>query len=402
MVAKRKIIISFIVLIVFALLFIRYSYRAPKRHYSDFRVYYATAERFADKEDIYARPDESITPYKYSPMFAMLVSPLSKFSQKTASLIFFTLNFISVILILFFSEKLIAGDNVSFRDRVIMYGGGLLCSFRFVLHAMDAGQVGILVLALVVIGLYLIERKKTIGGSFCVGLSIMVKYMPVIFLPYFALRKRMKVVLFVVAFIGLFCVLPAIFVGFEKEVEYVKNWLPFISDTSFDSLSIYDYKNQSLFALVLRFFTKVTPYNVSIANLSFNQGMITALFLGGISYAFIVIPKKESRFEKALDYSSLFALLVLLNPNAWMHNFVVLLFIYMTLFYHLIKTNFKDKVTLILVIISFALTTLSAELFVGDALEELLERFSSVGIGTLLLLFILLKLKWKPRGVFYE
>ena len=59
----------------------------------------------------------------------------------------------------------------------------------------------------------------------------------------------------------------------------------------------------------------------------------------------VVIPKKESRFEKALDYSSLFALLVLLNPNAWMHNFVVLLFIYMTLFYHLIKTNFKDKVT---------------------------------------------------------
>ena len=102
MVAKRKIILSSLVLIVFVLLFIRYSYRAPKRHYSDFRVYYATAERFTAKEDIYSRPDESITPYKYSPMFAMLVSPLAKFDQKTASLIFFTINFISIIKFCFF------------------------------------------------------------------------------------------------------------------------------------------------------------------------------------------------------------------------------------------------------------------------------------------------------------
>ena len=120
MALKRKLIIYSILIVVFAGLFIRYSGRAPKRHYSDFRVYYATAQRFAEKEDIYTRPDESITPFKYSPMFALLVSPLSKFDQKTASLIFFTLNFISLLIIFVISEKLICKSKLSFKQKIFL------------------------------------------------------------------------------------------------------------------------------------------------------------------------------------------------------------------------------------------------------------------------------------------
>ena len=73
--------------------FFRYLNRAPKRHFSDFRVYHATAEKFLASKDIYERDKESVTPYKYSPTFAFLFSFLGWFNIKTASLIFFTLNF---------------------------------------------------------------------------------------------------------------------------------------------------------------------------------------------------------------------------------------------------------------------------------------------------------------------
>jgi len=398
MALKRKLIIYSILIVVFAGLFIRYSGRAPKRHYSDFRVYYATAQRFAEKDDIYARPDESITPFKYSPMFALLVSPLAKFSQKTASLIFFTINFLSLLLIFVISEKLICKSKLSFKQQVFLHGATILCSLRFILHSMDSGQVGIVIVALIVTGLYFLDKHKEKAAAFFIGLSVMFKYTPGIFLPYFAFRKRIKLVALIMIFIIIFCLVPALFVGIDKETEYVKSWLPFISNTSFDDVSLYDYKNHSLFALALRFFTKETPYNVSVANISFDHAMILTLILGMILYLFIAIPKKKDDFEKSIDYSSLFILMLLLNPNAWMHNFVALIFVYMTIFYYLIKVNFKDKLSLSLVSVSFVLNTLSSELFVGDRVEKVFEERSFLAIGTLVLLFVLLKLKWKQKG----
>ena len=114
-------------------LFFRYMHRAPKRHYCDFRVYYATAQRFAAKEDIYSRPQESITPFKYSPMFALIVSPLSMVSEKPASLIFFSISFVSLIIICRLSKKLIIKRDLTFKESVLFYFLPILFTSRFML-----------------------------------------------------------------------------------------------------------------------------------------------------------------------------------------------------------------------------------------------------------------------------
>jgi len=79
--------VTALVVIYVALLF-RYLHYAEKRQYSDFRVYHATGQRFAERQDIYARPDESITPFKYSPFFAMGFAPLSVLPIKAAAGVF--------------------------------------------------------------------------------------------------------------------------------------------------------------------------------------------------------------------------------------------------------------------------------------------------------------------------
>lgn len=391
---KRKCIVVIIIALVFIGLFCRYSRRAPKRNYCDFRVYYATAEKFIQRQDIYDRPDESITPFKYSAMFAFVLSPLSFFSQKCASLIFFTVNFLSLIGILVFSRKLIVKDKITFRQNVFLHIFTLICSFRFILQALDSGQVGIIITFLVILGLYFLDKKKDVLSSAFMAFSIMFKYTSFIFLPYFFFREKRKLVSFILLFIIIYCLLPAVYSGIPTHSNYLKSWFPSITKPSLDNSSLYDYKNQSLFSAVLRYFTTGSDYGISLAKLSFNQGLIIALVFCAIIYFLIIFPGVNLRL-KPINYSLLFICMALFNPNAWMHNFVVLIFVYFTIFYHLWKVNFKDKVTLILVIFSFIVMSLTSESLVGNDLENLFEELSSVTLGSLALMFALFRLKFK-------
>lgn len=395
----RTIIVIIIIAVIFLGLFLRYSDRAPKRHYSDFRVYYATGGRFAEKEDIYARPEESITPFKYSPLFAMLMWPFSYFSQEAASLVFFSINFISLIIIFVLSGELVIRDEISFKQKIFLYSATAVSSLRFILHALDSGQVGIIILALVVSGLYLLDKKKDTISAALIGLSTMIKYTPVVFLPYFIFRKKIKIIPLIILFVMIFCLIPACYVGMDKAIEYLKDWIPSISGTSFDAGSWYDYKNQSIFSLVLRYFTVDSPYDVSVGHLTFNQGLLASVIACVLIYLLIIFPKNSTGLRGPIEYSLLFIAMTLFNPNAWMHNFVAFIFVYMTLFYYLIKTNFKDRVVLTLVVLSFILMTLTSELFVGDNLEKLFERLSFLTIGALGLLFSLFKLKFHEEEV---
>ncbi len=392
---NKKLLIVLIIIIIFTGLFFRYLNRAPKRNYCDFRVFYATAQRFAACENIYARPDEKITPYKYSPIVAMMFSPLSVLSQKKAALVFFTINFIFLALALIYSRKIITKDDPgSAWGNFGLYALSTVCCLRFILHAFDSGQVGVIITFFVVFGLYFIQKKKEVIGSAFLSLGSLFKYTPFLFLPYFLLRKKIKVVIFVIVFVAVYFLLPALHVGIDNEVTYIKNWVPFITSTSFDHGSWYDNKNQSIYSVFLRYLTKDSPYKVRILNLSFNQGIALSFFVILVLYMLIIVKKQNSDFETCIDYSLLFVSMAFFNPNGWLHNYAACIFPYMALFYYLIKTAFKDKIVLLLVVLSFALTTLTSEMFVGDNLETVFEEFSVTAIGFFVLMLALFKVKF--------
>jgi len=146
---------------------------------------------------------------------------------------------------------------------------------------------------------------------------------------------------------------------------------------------------------MLRYFTAGSPYSINVARLTFNQGLGLALIAGTIIYLMIAFPVGKRSDISMLEYSMLFICLALFNPNAWLSNFVFCLFAYMTLTYYLCKTNFRDKTTLILLCCSFFLMTGAGESIVGNDLEDLLEKLSSVTIGTFILLFLLFRLKFR-------
>jgi hypothetical protein len=374
--------------------FIRYSQRAPRRHYADFRVYHATAERFLQKKDIYDRPDMEITPFKYSPMFALLVSPLGLVSRHTASLIFFTLNFATLILLCFFAARLLGVTGLSGVQKVFLFFIPILFTSRFILHVWDSGQVNLIMFLLAVLSLYFMKQGKDMLSGATLGLSVMFKYMPAVFVPYLIFHKKYKIVAWILVFVVIWCLLPAFVVGWDREVFYLQKWLPSISETSLDHGSWYDYKNQSLYSAVLRYFTKDATYGPRWTGLSFEQGLGLSVLLGGLIYILVLLKGRNVPEQPKLDWSILFLCMALFNPNAWMMNFVVFFFVYMYLMDYLFRVRFKDKITVGLMLLAFVLTSWTSESLVGNDLENLFEELSFVTLGALILIICLVRLKF--------
>ena len=378
----KNLYIIFLIFFLFIGLFFNYSHRAKKRNYSDFRVYYSTSKHFLLKEDIYSRPDISITPFKYSPCFAFCFSWLGLFSIDTAAKIFFVINFLSIIFIFFILKKFIVKEPLS--KKFLLYFLSSIFVFRFILQVLHSGQITIIMFLLSLLSLYFMDNKILLSAFF-LSLSIMFKYTPIIFLVYFLFRKRIKFAIFVFLFLFLFSILPAIYVGIDKQVYYLKKWLPYIINTSLDKGSFFDIKNQSLYSFILR---------IKPINLNFEYAILFSILIVFFIFFFTII--KENKY---IDYSVIFILMALLNPNAWLSNFSFLLFPYFFLTYYLIKTNFKDKITFILIIISFILSSFTSQDIVGNTLEDLFLKNSTITISSLILVLVLLRLKFKNVSI---
>lgn len=394
--SRKRFIIFSIITIIFIALFFRYAHRAPKRNYCDFRVYYSTAQRFLAKENIYSRPDLSITPFKYSAVFALITSPLALVTQKQASLIFFSISFLLLILTCVLSKKMIVGKNLTPRQNFIIYFFPVFFSSRFIFAVLDSGQVTIVIFALIILGLYLSQKKKDSLAAAFIALSVMFKYTSIIFLPYFLIRRKLKLSVFMVLFMLFYCFIPAAYVGINTNSQYLKSWMPYIRENSLDKSSWYDAKNQSLHSFILRMFSADSPFN-PIARLTFIQALIVSAAIGALIYLLIIV-KRKSKDAVFIDYGLLFLSMALFNPNAWLTNFVFFIFAYMVIIYYLLDTRFKNKPLLIFTILSFILSSWAAESVVGDNLQKFFEGLSTVTIAALILVGILLYLKFS-RGI---
>jgi hypothetical protein len=149
--------------------------------------------------------------------------------------------------------------------------------------------------------------------------------------------------------------------------------------------------------LALRYFTKDSPYSVGLAHLSFAQAITIAGAASLLMYLLIVVPGGVSSVHAAIDYALLLIAMAFFNPNAWMANYIFLIMAYMALIYYLIKVNFKDMLTVVLIIISFMLASWGSESIVGNDLENILEELSTVTLAGLVLAFALFRLKFRTN-----
>ena len=162
----------------------------------------------------------AVTPFKYSPFFAFCFVPLGVLPPS---------------------------------NQFWLYGLGVVCVLRFIFLNWDSGQVVILMAVLVLGALASLSKGKNAWAGAFLAAATLIKYTPVIFLPYLIVRKQYKAVLWTLVFGAVWLLLPVLVVGFQKEMAYLASWIPSIMQTSLDQGSLTDGKNQSLISMVLRF-----------------------------------------------------------------------------------------------------------------------------------------------------
>lgn len=308
------------------------------------------------------------------------------------------MSFISFVIVLIFFKKLLVKEESNFSQNTWLYVVPVLLSFRFILGVFDSGQVSFLMTALVVSAIYSFEKGNDLFGAALLALSMMFKYMSFIFIPYFLIKRRFKIVSYTLIFAAFYCLLPSLYVGLNKEVGYLTQWLPSISSTSLDKGSWTDYKNQSLYSFILRTFMKDSPYDPVMHSLSFwsfHNTLIVSIVLGVLIYVAMIFPRPEpsSRLD-IIEYAMLFVGMALFNPNAWAFNYALIVVAYMVVVYYFLK-NKLDYRALFLTACVFILTSIGSQSVVGRNLQYKFEVFSLVTIGAVIMVFTLYGLKYR-------
>ncbi len=393
---KTKIIVRVFIAAVFLIMLIRYYDRGPSRQYSDFRVYHTTAVRFLNGENIYEAEDTAkLTPFKYSPGFAVLISPLGWLPIHAASLVFFTVNFILFVLLFVLSGKflyLFYDQKLTGWKKFLLYAIPLLAVFRFGLLVLDSGQANLLMAVPALAGLYQIQKNKEWSGGALLAFSVLMKYVTFIFVPYLILRKKWKALLSMLVWAVVYCFSPALFHGFGRATKYLLDWMPFITKTSLDQGSWTDYKNQSVYSWVVRWLLTDSPYKAlqySFSVLNFHDALRVGIGVVLCLYAWALYPAARGKDRQPLmTYAALFAGVALFNPNCWPFNFLVLCLPVMVLTHHLIQSGFRDRWTFLFCAVSIILLNIGSQSIANDELQYASEVQSFMTIGGLIIYFL--------------
>jgi hypothetical protein len=402
---KKTLLLILLASMSFSCVLANYLYRVPKRQYCDFRVYYKAGQDVLRGKNIYVRETEDVTPFKYSPFFAFVFASLSLLPIKLAACVFLLINFIAAILL--FRLSFFLGRDFglwgSFPEKTCywIYLLVFMCASRCIFLVWESGQVNIIMTVLVLASWHCLAKDRSAGAGAFLASAILIKYTPVLFLPYFLLIRKPKVVLWTAVFAAGFLMLPALLVGFDKNMTYLVSWLPSIVKTSINNGSYVDLKNQSIFSMMLRFFAS-TMYTTRII-FSIPLTMHLAYCLAGVFYLTAIAPSsKGSSYRhsresgnpdlRIVDLLMILICTIIFNPNCWMINFVALTPVFMFLVQYMFNKG-KDWGIAAALILAYALVNLMVRGLVGAKLEECGYVYSFAAIGTIILFLALVRIK---------
>ena len=380
----------------------RYEYKMPRRNFADFNVYYFTAQKLAVKANIYdaeAYSKEKVANFKYPPIAALVFYPLGYLSENHAAILWFSVNYILILLFFRYAAFLIFDEEFENRKRNWVYFLTCLFTLRFFLLNFDEGQANILMMASLTFGLYMLTKGKVFISALFLSFSYFLKYMSVVFVPYFLYKRKIKFVLLVLLSLFLFLLVPAFFFGWDYNLFLQKSFLPFVFKTSTDIGSMQDYQNMSLMAMLLRHFSRISYFNINSTGLNWPQVKIVFFVFVSFLYMLILLKPakvfKNIRFLECINFGMLFLSMALLNPHAWKHAFIFLLFPYMVCLYYLFKTNNRDVFVWFLTVLSFMLNNWPDKLFISSVYHST-GIYSFITFGTLMLYCALCKIKFSP------
>ncbi len=303
----RKLLIVVLVLLFFFLLY----HYFVKKDMTDFGVCYKGGKRIVRGEMLYQYSDGHLQ-YKYSPVSAAVFAILTLFPYEAAKLLWYFMELYLLFLCFSFSY-----DVLLFKHR--KKGLVLILSFfvllKFLGREIELGQINIFMTFLLIIMVKALLEKKDVHAGMFWGFSLFFKPYALVFLPYFLLKKRIKLAFSGIGTVVVGFILPVFFYGFNQYALVLREWQRSLSLSTPPLLDHYD--NGSLYS----FFLKNLPADRGEWAWILSIGMA---FLIGFALLWMMQSGKKKGVIKpeVLESSFLFILIPLFSPLAWYYNYL--------------------------------------------------------------------------------
>lgn len=382
---------------------------------NDINVYLNAAKQLLNHKNIYL-PDPLYN-YFNSPLFALILSPLSLINWSMSRLIWNALNIIIAIRMWVIFRKLSGGSLFLTRKYVICWSIAILImSLGYLNLNLSLGQVTIFILWLTVEGLLLILSNKNLKGAMLIALGINIKLLPLIVLFYLFFKAKYKAITYIIIFTILSLILPGFIIGVKYNFQLHKEWKNTI-DPAHKYVFEYDNGNQAINALLPAFFNDQEykmEYSKSINMvspreiihlpyqllLSMMQIIRFMLLLSIIPIIFFKIKERTTKnaylyFYWELGYLMLISLLIFPHQSNYSMLYFVptgvyIVFYYLFIFNHKLKLTLKEKITGSFALISLLICSFRGRDLIGNYLVDLIDYYHFPGINNIIFLIILI------------
>lgn len=344
--------------------------------YPDYQVHYYGAQHLLQGENPYLSDTNYFTPQVYPPFDMVFFIPLSVLSYDISSKLWIVISIAAIVLSIHLINRIY---KVKFFSPLNLFLSGLVFLAFPTKFTLGMGQINGVILLFTTLIWYFLNKKNDIRVGTAFAFSAMLKFFPLLFIPYLVFRKKFTALSSLILTLAILFLLSLVFVSFDIQYKFFTQMLP-------ELLASWkgDYYNQALTGLLMRQIEDQNSHQI--------LRIIIPVVMLSITGACILWKYNKSQTVINLELSLLIILSLLINNFSWQHHFIFLLLPFFILVYT-VKNYLKDNVFYIFLALSYALIAIN---FANPLTLPVIIQ-SHIFFGGILLwlinLYILIKIK---------
>jgi Glycosyltransferase family 87 len=368
----------------------------------DYALWFWAGQQVLAGKDLYPTGPDGYLEFIYPPLPAILLATPSYFGKIPLYLDLSLLNAAAWWMTSQFSNAMTGVDKVPSPWLAALPGFVTVTS---VFDMFDLGQPNLILLAMMLLGFWLLQRDRPWSAGSLFALATAIKVFPVAVLPYLVWRRRWATAASMVVFLGIFLLLvPAPIRGYQRNVNELKTWFHAMVGSSSEKgfgqrdEQNWSWVNQSIIAVTHRLTRPINynqneptdpPRTMNLLDLDFktaNWIVLGVSFLLGLGFIALIPPRSRSTpRSNAEELGILFCLMTIASPLARQYYFMWLFFP-MTVLIHRAAYDPRPKVraaTATVLAIAWGLMLLSLPVFphLLQAIGNNLAATAVIGAG---------------------
>ncbi|MEQ8910137.1 MAG: glycosyltransferase family 87 protein [Vicingaceae bacterium] len=373
----------------------------------DFKIYMGAAELLHEGKSCYNEwillGGENYGQYSYSPFFASLLIPFTYLPKGSAQILWLLVNLFFLQRVFSFIRSFLHLDRLSLAQQYLWGFITLLLSLRFVLHNFEMVQMTIFLLFCCTEAVRQTQQKRAWLSGLLLALGIVVKILPLVMIPYFIYRNQWKPLPYLIGFVIILLLFPAVFFGWEMNQNLLSDWWGIINPSNTEFVAEQNKFGEgihSLSGLLAAYFSDTPSFwgieepriikVLSAEKLSIMLSSLRLLFILFTLYFLRTLPFRaaKSSLHQLWELSYILGLVPLIFPHQQKYAFFFLTPAIAYVVYQWISSN-RPRLTPLLLSLFFLLAVFTTDGIVGDQLNDLSEHYKTITFGTFCLLIAL-------------